>query len=50
MSIGEPASVEIFEHILRGAVEAGASDIHLKVGGPVIFRVERTDRSRRRNA
>jgi twitching motility protein PilT len=25
--------------ILRGAVEAGASDIHLKAGGPVTFRV-----------
>jgi twitching motility protein PilT len=31
--------MEIFERILQGAVAAGASDIHLKPGAPVIFRV-----------
>ncbi|HEX8295919.1 MAG TPA: PilT/PilU family type 4a pilus ATPase, partial [Chthoniobacteraceae bacterium] len=33
--------MEIFERILRGALDAGASDIHIKAGGPVTFRVER---------
>ncbi len=31
--------MEIFTRILEGAVVAGASDIHLKVGAPVIFRL-----------
>jgi len=31
--------MEIFARILRGAVEAGASDVHLKIGAPVIFRI-----------
>ena len=31
--------MEIFERILVGAVEAGASDVHLKPGAPVIFRI-----------
>ena len=31
--------MEIFERILQGAVEAGASDVHLKIGAPVIFRL-----------
>ena len=31
--------MEIFTSILEGAIAAGASDIHLKVGGPVIFRI-----------
>ena len=31
--------MEIFARILQGAVEAGASDVHLKIGGPVIFRI-----------
>ena len=31
--------MEIFERILKGAVEAGASDVHLKIGAPVIFRI-----------
>jgi len=30
-----------FEILLRHAVEAGASDIHLKGGGPVVLRVDR---------
>ncbi len=33
--------METFKHILRGAVEAGASDVHLKAGGPVMFRISR---------
>lgn len=33
--------METFEQILRGAVAAGASDVHLKPGGPVIFRIQR---------
>lgn len=35
-----PGIDETFQTILRGAVESGASDIHLKPGGPVIFRIE----------
>src|SRR5213595_3216696 len=31
--------MEIFSRILEGAVSAGASDVHLKVNGPVIFRI-----------
>ena len=31
--------MEIFERILKGAVEARASDVHLKIGAPVIFRI-----------
>ncbi len=31
--------METFERILQGAVEAGASDVHLKGGAPVIFRI-----------
>ncbi|MEA3209650.1 MAG: twitching motility protein PilT [Chthoniobacter sp.] len=33
--------MEIFDQILRGAVASGASDIHLKVGAPVTFRIAR---------
>ena len=31
--------MEVFQSILRGAVESGASDVHLKTGAPVIFRI-----------
>ncbi|MEP6667949.1 MAG: PilT/PilU family type 4a pilus ATPase [Chthoniobacter sp.] len=31
--------MEVFSRILQGAVAAGASDIHLKVNSPVVFRV-----------
>lgn len=31
--------MEVFERILQGAIEAGASDVHLKIGAPVIFRI-----------
>jgi twitching motility protein PilT len=33
--------MELFHRILRLAVEGGASDIHVKVGTPVIFRISR---------
>src|SRR5882724_9702884 len=33
--------MEMFHRILKTAVEGGASDIHLKVGTPVIFRINR---------
>ena len=33
--------MEIFRRILQTAVAGGASDIHLKPGGPVIFRINR---------
>jgi twitching motility protein PilT len=33
--------MELFHKICKAAVEAGASDIHLKVGVPVIFRIAR---------
>jgi len=33
--------MEIFRRILATAVEGGASDVHIKVGTPVIFRINR---------
>src|SRR6185503_6947579 len=33
--------MEIFHRILKAAIDGGASDVHLKVGGPVIFRINR---------
>ena len=33
--------MEIFQRILKTAVEGGASDIHLKIGAAVIFRINR---------
>ena len=33
--------MEVFTRILKAAVEAHASDIHIKQGGPVIFRLAR---------
>lgn len=32
---------EIFQSILRAAIEAGASDIHIKADAPVVFRIAR---------
>lgn len=33
--------MEIFNRILKIAVDGGASDVHIKVGAPVIFRINR---------
>jgi twitching motility protein PilT len=33
--------MELFHRILKTAVEGGASDVHLKIGAPVIFRINR---------
>jgi twitching motility protein PilT len=33
--------MEIFHRILQAAVEGGASDVHIKIDGPVIFRINR---------
>ncbi|MGB8168525.1 MAG: PilT/PilU family type 4a pilus ATPase [Chthoniobacteraceae bacterium] len=33
--------MQIFEQILRGALASGASDIHIKMGAPITFRVLR---------
>jgi twitching motility protein PilT len=33
--------MEIFHRILQAAIEGGASDIHIKIGAPVIFRINR---------
>ena len=33
--------MEIFYRILKTAVEGAASDVHLKIGTPVIFRINR---------
>src|SRR2546423_13704364 len=33
--------MELFNRILQTAVEGGASDVHLKVGTPVVFRINR---------
>src|SRR5882757_2569712 len=35
------ARMELFNKILKTAVDGGASDIHIKVGTPVIFRINR---------
>ena len=35
------ARMEMFQRILKTAVEGGASDVHLKIGTPVIFRINR---------
>src|SRR5688572_25347527 len=32
---------ELFNRILATAVEGGASDVHIKIGGPIIFRISR---------
>jgi twitching motility protein PilT len=34
--------MELFHSILRAGVEAGASDVHIKVGAPVIYRISRS--------
>jgi len=33
--------MELFYRILQTAVEGGASDVHLKIDAPVIFRINR---------
>ncbi|HXC36171.1 MAG TPA: PilT/PilU family type 4a pilus ATPase, partial [Candidatus Acidoferrales bacterium] len=33
--------MELFHKILKTVVNGGASDVHLKIGGPVIFRINR---------
>lgn len=33
--------MELFHKILKTAVDGGASDVHLKAGGPVVFRINR---------
>ena len=33
--------MEIFHRVLRAAVEGGASDVHIKVGGPIVLRINR---------
>jgi twitching motility protein PilT len=33
--------MEIFHKILKAAVQGGASDVHLKIGAPVVFRINR---------
>src|SRR5881409_159494 len=33
--------MELFRRILQTAVEGGASDVHLKIGTPVVFRIHR---------
>lgn len=33
--------MQIFHRILRTAIEGGASDVHVKIGQPVIFRINR---------
>ena len=33
--------MEIFHRILQAAIDGGASDVHLKIGGPVVFRINR---------
>jgi twitching motility protein PilT len=33
--------MDIFHRILQTAIDGGASDVHIKIGGPVIFRINR---------
>ena len=33
--------MEVFHRILQTAIAGGASDVHLKIGTPVIFRINR---------
>ena len=33
--------MEMFHRILKTAVDGGASDVHIKIGTPVIFRINR---------
>src|SRR6266496_1272616 len=33
--------MEVFHRILQIAIDGGASDVHLKVGTPVVFRINR---------
>src|ERR1700742_1650881 len=33
--------MELFHRILKTAVEGGASDVHVKIGSPVVFRINR---------
>jgi len=33
--------MELFHKILKAAVDGGASDVHLKINGPVVFRINR---------
>ena len=33
--------MEIFHRILKTAIEGGASDVHLKIGTPVVYRINR---------
>ena len=33
--------MELFQKILKTAVEGGASDVHVKIGTPIIFRINR---------
>jgi len=33
--------MEIFKRIMQTAVEGGASDVHIKIGAPVVFRINR---------
>ena len=33
--------MELFQRILKTAIEGGASDVHLKIGTPVVFRINR---------
>ena len=35
------SEMDLLRGILKAAVEAGASDVHIKVGGPVILRISR---------
>src|SRR5882762_4601261 len=37
----QSSSMEMFQRILKTAVEGGASDVHVKIGTPVIFRINR---------
>lgn len=35
------AELETFHKVLKAAVDGGASDVHVKIGTPVVFRLNR---------
>ena len=34
--------MELFHKILKAGVDGGASDVHIKIDGPVIYRISRS--------
>jgi pilus retraction protein PilT len=41
LTASHTAAMELFHRILQTAIEGGASDVHIKIGTPVVFRINR---------